>query len=175
MTVPLSTVKTLLFNWVEAATGLDNNKIVFAYPNGPEPTGPHFVINPARNITRIGQDEEQPATGEDLGKIEVISRRYVYASFHCHANNAMELMSAVQDACFRPSIYTTFQAQNISIQVEDIKDLSAIKSARFEGRAQMDVRIACGSSFVDDMGWFDTVTLTLTVGEREDLITVQGD
>jgi hypothetical protein len=175
MTIPLSALKGLLFDWVETATELDNGQIIFSYQNRPEPSGPYFLINPVINITRIGMDEENPATGADLGKIEVVSRRYVSVSLHCFGATALELMSAVQDASNRPSVYLTFNAEGMGLQCGAVKDLSGLKGARFEGRAQMDVRVTCGSSFIDDLGWFDTVSGTSTINEIETEFTVQGD
>lgn len=175
MTIPISTLKTLIFSWVATATALDNAQIVFAYQNRPEPPGPYFLINPVTNISAIGMDEENPATGADLGKIEVVSRRYVSVSLHCFGATALELMSGVQDSANRPSVYTLFQAEGMGLQCSSVKDLSALKGSRFEGRAQMDVRISCGSAFIDDMGWFDTVSGTSTINDIETEFTVQGD
>lgn len=176
MTIPLSTLKGLLFDWVETATALDNGQILFAYQNRPEPPGPYFLINPVINITRIGMDEETTvASGDDAGKIEVTSRRYVSVSLHCFGATALELMSAVQDASNRPSIYTAWMAEGMGVQCGAVKDLSGLKGARFEGRAQMDVRVSCGSTFIDDLGWFDTVEVAATIDDYEIDITVQGD
>lgn len=161
MAIPLSTIKTQLYNWALASSGLAATNIIFAYQNGPEPSGAHLVITPAISITRQGQRDEVvwDGTASPTPTVTVYSYRKVQGAFNVYGPNAMGILSAVQDGLQLPTRQTALDTAGLTLWTSQVRDLSGLKGSLFEERAQMDVFILCGTTNATDTstGAFDTV------------------
>lgn len=177
MTFPLSNIKTALYNFIEAATGHDSDKIIFAYQGGPEPQGSYISIIPALAVSKPVVIDEQYI--EANGDITVARRRDVTAQIDAYGPDALTLITAVQDGMDTPEHYAEFTDLDFHAeQSSQIRNLSAVKNIRFEERFNLDILIhATYTGTIDSSvyGWFDTIksdtsTLNPPLGE----ITVTG-
>lgn len=160
MAIPLSTIKTQLYNWALASSGLAASNVIFAYQNGPEPNGAHVVITPLVAILREGGWDEKVWDGTlATPKYTVYHHRRVQAAINVYGPNAAETLSKIQDGLEVPTRRTALDAAHLAVSCGQIRDLSGLHGALFEERAQMDVFINCTTTSSSDtsIGAFDAV------------------
>ena len=160
MAIPISSIETQIRNWVLATSGLASSNIIFANQNGPEPNGKYIVINCKLAAKRQGMFDETVWDGTAATpKYTVYSYRRVMGSINCYGNNAFATLSAVQDGLMLPARQAALGAALLTVWTEDIRDLSGLKGALTEERAQMNFYVLCGSTNATDtsIGAFDAV------------------
>ena len=160
MAVPISAIETQIRNWVVAASGLAAANVIFANQNGPEPNGKYIVINCKLAAKRQGIRDEVVWDGTiATPKYTVYSHRRVMGSINCYGNDAFETLSAVQDGLMLPARQAALDAALLTVWTEDIRDLTGLKGALTEERAQMNFYVLCGSSASTDtsIAAFDSV------------------
>jgi len=158
MTIPTSDIKTALFSFVEAATGLANNKIVFAHQNKPDPETSYLSIIPILSIKSGAGGAEIIYPGD--GTIEVIHDRDIVAQITYFGPGAMTVVSSILDAIEHPVKSMVFGDANLSVRNDaQITNLTAPKGLSYEDQANIDLRIMARYSdgIVDDLDWFNIV------------------
>lgn len=177
MSIPEADIKAALQDWLSPLAST-----IWQFQNAPEPAGPFFTVNPFAGITRLGAFDETVWNGQ-TETLEVHQHREALCSVQACGPGAMALLAEANDKLQLPSIYkAAFSDRNLAAIPGALRDLSGLKGARFEQRAQMDVtiRFVAGDAETD----FDPYSEALKKGERvkysaelidEDLIIVEGD
>ena len=155
MTLPISTIKTALEDWLSDSTGLP---VVWQFQNKPEPDTPFVSVNPVTSTHRQGLFDEA-VVDDSTGVSTIVGHRTIMASIQACGSGAYAALTTAQDKLEAPSLYDGwFYNRGLSAQTGDIRNLTGMKGSRYEQRAQMDVTITClSSTLTDDSGYFDTV------------------
>ena len=162
-----------LHAWIKAVTGLSNGHIIPDKENSPEPVGNFFVINSTVSDVPIGLEDEVAYTASGQYTLRAIRERR--ASLHAYGPNALALMGMVQLTPDLPSVRRLFAAARLAvIDVGNVQDLSALKSARYEQRAQMDVRLRYSLTLTEAVTTIDSIQFDVSVNLGGVIETVSG-
>lgn len=167
--IPLQRVFDAFSEWIQAATDVTPNKIVKKLPpnNSPEPTGLFFMVS-FGNAKRVGQVDHVGYPNE--GEYAVNAQRQIPVSIHAFGANAYEQLSAVDMSRDIPTIQAILSAAEIGvIRSSEVRDLSALKSARVEGRAQMDVFIYAGVMLTQEVNPAQQLDYTLEIEDADEI------
>ena len=149
----------------EVTTAVSNgtDTITITFEDQDNPSGGTFTVT--------GGATQATVTTVTTGKIRVVPRRRILCSVQCCGAGAMQALSQAQDRLEIPSLYETwFVDREMEAHTGQLRNLTGMKNGRYEQRAQIDVIINCinsddgdGTQFVDDLGWFDTVTYSAEI------------
>jgi hypothetical protein len=157
VSLPISTVKAALQDWLTDATGWT---VIWQFQNAPEPGSPFVSINPVLTSRRIGMDDEQ--IWQAAGTVQIVPYRRIVASVQACGADALSKLSNAIDQLERPNLYAGwFTARALAAYTGDLRNLTGLKNGRYEQRAQFDVTITGHSDpagFTDDLGYFDHLT-----------------
>jgi len=167
--IPLQRVFDAFSEWIQAATDVAPNKIVKKLPpnNSPEPTGLFFMVS-FGNAKRVGQVDHvgYPDEGEYL----LSAHRMIPVSVQAFGPEAYEKMLEVDRCRDIPTIKQIFiDAQIGIIRSSEVRDLSALKSARVEGRAQMDVFVYAGALISESVDPAEQLDYTLEIEDADEI------
>ena len=153
MTLPLTTIKAALQDWLTDATGLP---VIWQFQNVPEPNTPFISVNPVANIKRIGVDDER-IPNDTTGLGSMAAHRELMCSVNAMGAGALAALSAALDKLETPTLYDGwFYARGLAARTGELRNLTGMKNSRFEQRAQIDVTITCvNTDQTDDAGYFD--------------------
>ncbi|MBT9548603.1 MAG: hypothetical protein IV090_24630 [Candidatus Sericytochromatia bacterium] len=182
MSIPEAEIKAALQDWLSPLA-----TTIWQFQNAPEPAGPFFSVNPFAGIKRLGAIDETVWNSE-TEIFALHQHREALCSIQACGPEALALLSSADDKLQIPNIYkTAFSDRNLAAITGPIRDLSGMKGARFEQRAQMDVTIRYISGAAEYAGTEnegDPYTEELKKAQRvkysaelidEDLIIVEGD
>lgn len=136
-------MKAALHEWLTNSTDLNANRVVWAFQNAPEPSTAFISINPQVSRTRVGVvDSVIPKEDATNAVSDVYNVRRFRASIQAFGEGSIERINGAEDWLENPAnYYTTFTANNISLSVDGVNNLSGLKGARYEQRAVMDVTV----------------------------------
>lgn len=177
MSFPLSTLKTAVQAYCVAATGLADNKVIFAYQGGTEPTGSYVSIVPILGIKKHGIYDEQVT--EDNADVTTVRRRSVTLQINAYGPDAPVLITAIQDGLDVSTLYQTFRDSNLNAMFSsDVRNLTAVKNIRYEQSYNIDLVVSVvytDTELADDIGWFNTIRAsTSTLSPQLGEITITG-
>lgn len=155
--ITVNTVDGLIRAWILAASGLDTENVIYAYQNAPEPSGTYITIKTNNTVAQTGLFDEV-GFDEDDTQHDVIAYRKVSHIVNVWGMGAMSIARAIHETLDRPTYYDTFITQNLSVQVEDITDLTALKGRNYEERARFQVNTYAGETYSEDADWFNKIT-----------------
>lgn len=155
--------------WIQEATSVPPNKIVKRLPpnNSPEPTGLFFMVS-FGNAKRVGQVDyvDYPTEGE----YHLTAHRLIPVSLHAFGPDAYTELSAVDMCRDIPQIRAIFSDAGLGIiRCSEVRDLSALKSARVEGRAQMDVFLYAGTTLTQDVDPAQSLDYELEIEDADEI------
>lgn len=154
----LEEIKTYIREWLVTKSGLDNDKVIFAFQNAPKPNQDFITLNPSLAIRNISNDEKVNNTD---GTITSIQRKEIDMSINCYGNNSESIMNDVLDSLFLPDSIQDFNLNNIVVFSDSsIRNLSFIENNQWVKRFQLDLRVRFIKETTQDLGYFDTITIT---------------
>lgn len=158
-----STIHDTIHAWILLSTTVPAANVIPDKESSPEPVGPHFVINSTAAENGVGFRDEKLYKASGVYTIRGHRERIV--SLHCYGSNAHDLMQQVKLSQTAPSVRRLFRTANIElIETKNIRDLSGLKSSRYETRAQMDVRIRYAQKITDSIDTIQTIESQVRVG-----------
>lgn len=157
------TIHSTVHAWVLLATGIAAVNVIPDKESSPEPTGPFFIINSNASENGVGFRDEQIYTASGVYTIRGHRERLV--SLHSFGPNALDLMQQVKMSQSTPSVRRLFRDAGIElIETKNIRDLSKLKGARFETRAQMDLRVRYAQQITDAVDTIESIEYEIRVG-----------
>lgn len=146
--IPIDEIYDVTRSWVLLVSGLPDKKVVKYAQNAPEPTGQMAVINPAVSSVAVSIKDDVVYTAP--GTYTIRSPREVLCSVNAYGRGAVALLSAVQNTAEAPSVQALLRAEKIAlVEVRQVRDLTGLKNARTEERAQVDILYRVSTQFDD--------------------------
>jgi len=163
---PIAKIRAALQAWLVAeSSGLP---VIWQHQNKPSPAGPFISVYIGTTITHTGGMKDHREY-RSPGLYLIHQHRETVISIQCHGDDAIYVLNACKDAMSSDAKYKTyFGDRDLSCRCGPVNDLTAIKGAQFEQRAQMDCFI--GSTHVLEESTLTvagaTVTLDVTIDEE---------
>jgi hypothetical protein len=155
MAIPIKQLRAALAAWLAPL----NVPVVWQFQNTPDPKlAPRFItINPAPRYARVGLHDDS-VYNPDTETIELVQHRAGFASIQALGPGAFELLASAIDRLELPSVYESFSALGIAAWTGELRDLTALKGALYERRAQFDLdwRLLAGAE--NEGGEFGPIT-----------------
>lgn len=173
MAIAWATVETAIQNWVETASGLADNKVIWADQDGGRQATPYMTIRMGDLVAVGTGDEVEQIFDEEADAGEEIEHR-IHGQRELHvtvqafgpvvgASSARALLSKVQAALSLPSVRETLRAAGLTaFDAGKIQNISALLGADFEGRAVLDVRFYIAESVSEFTTYIEHVEVTDT-------------
>jgi len=154
-------IRTALVRTLQSAMGLDQQHVLMAEPEQagwPRPSKPYFTVKIVNAATRFGDDvPDQVGSASPLG---TISRNYggprgMMVSFNCYGNTheqASSLMVLWQGMLDTELTQESLGVAGIAVWKQgEVRDLSELHQAGYEGRSQMDVFFGLASNLLQEI------------------------
>lgn len=136
MAIPIKHLRAALAAWLAPL----NVPVVWQFQNTPDPKqAPTFItINPAPRYARVGLYDDS-VYDPDNETIELIQHRAGFASIQALGPGANELLASAIDRLELPSVYSAFADLGIAAWTGEVRDITGLKGALYEQRAQFDL------------------------------------
>lgn len=168
-------VENVLRAWVLQGSGLAAGQVYFAHQNGKVPAGTCIAIalgdprvvgqDSAISITDLSRTAGTEIEFRTAGVREFPVMLQAFTSETAGNSTARAVLSRVQAALALPTVRDALNAAGISVfDAGMVKVLNAVDTARFEGRAVLDVRCYANESVSEFTGYIASV-------EEQDLDT----
>ncbi|MBC3540657.1 LIC_12616 family protein [Rufibacter sediminis] len=150
-------IKPILQKWIIAATGLPDNKVVYANQNGPRPAFPYVTVHVTAKSDMGWADISVPDTD---GVAEINNDRMVSISLQALGSGAMSLMETLRDDLERPTSLQQFRGAGLPFirVLNDVNDLTTVVGTKYEERAGMDLEFRTAVQLTDEVGLIEAVT-----------------
>lgn len=182
--------------WVKAASGLDDEHVIWNLHKGNRPAAGPFItlrlgdVAPLTFVDEFQQvDFDATRDGDPLANPPVIGTELEYRirgsrecalSVQCHSGTAVDgdssaraVLCRVQQGLSNPAIRAALHAANVfPFDVGVVRDVSALIGTYFEGRAALDVRFYTGETSTAYETYIETVTITDAVANPDRNFTV---
>lgn len=169
-----SVIEEALRAWVRKASGLDDNKIVFAEQDVIRLPIP-FITLRLGDLVPLGSADEMKQSfdatrppGEEV-EVTVQGSRSFSLSVQCFGNSdksARAILSKVQTALSLPSVREGFEAAGISsYEMSPVQNITALLETSFEPRAVMDIGFYCSEEVSERTTYIGSVEVEDEINE----------
>ncbi len=173
MTYPLSDIKAALLAWLGTESG--GQTVIFQHQSKRSPAAPFISVNVPVNIAQVGMQDHRFYS--ESGEYLVLQHRETMISINAHGPAALATLAACRDALQRWDRYDTyFKKRGLSCRCLPVVNLTGIKGAQYEERAQMDCYISSGHVLTETVETIGSVNgLDISAGTDSVEVTISED
>lgn len=163
-----------ILDWLQPASGLPREKIIFLDQRGDRPDKPYAAIKLISGPKVFGHDDQRapdPGMTDDFlisGQRQYLCSVNVYSSLNPDDKytgpGANQIMSDVRDSLEKITVYTALNNAGLGMTNRPaVQNLTQLLEDQWEERAQMDVEFCIASNIGDSPGTITKVKVSGTV------------
>jgi hypothetical protein len=176
MAINWEAVEAALFTWVQTASGLNANNVIWSDQDF-EPPDDDYVTLRLGDLVRVGQDglthifDAGQPNGEEIefrtkGVREFVVSVNAFTNQTGGGTGARALLDKIQAALALPSKRDALNAAGVGVLDEGrVQNLSQLGAADFVGRATLEVRMMITQTASEKTGYIATAVLVDHTGE----------
>lgn len=173
MSIAWETLQTAVKTWVLAGSGYASGRVFWSHQNGGKPINVDSItmrmVGPLRalgacdevqTLTDLGRPAGQEIEHRVIGRRELTLSLQAFTTTTVGSSRAVSTLSKVQAALSLPSVREALRAAGLfPFDAGAVVDLTALRDADFEGRAELSVRFYCSEEVSEFLGYIATVEL----------------
>lgn len=169
-----ATKQDAIFDFIVAATGLAEEKVIWAMPDIERPVVPYITMNISSGPRKTGAAEVRFEGTQDTFKYPM--RKEITLTVNSYSQSGwLATLGGIVDALEIPTKQQILRDAGIAIITsEDPVDVSALLNDEHEGRGSVDIMLAYCDIVNDISGEIESVKIDQTVGTFESSQTIDG-
>jgi hypothetical protein len=183
MPIDFKGVEDALRQWVLDASALPESQVIFSHQNGNDPVAPYITVQLDDEIG-VGLDsvrtiyDEDADEGEEIelrseGLRELVVTVQAYSDDTTGASSARALLSKVRAALGLPTVRSKLATAELAcFDAGNVRNLSALYEADFEGRAVLEARFYVPQTASEKTGYISQVEITNEIPDPDQTFTV---
>lgn len=154
----IENIKNALYIWVN---GITVNKVIFAYPNAPRPTGDYILINIIQSMPVGIEESISVLLSDDSIDVDYSNIEELFVSINTYGTNAYQIATKIKDSLARITVKDQLFAAGLGhLKTSVVRNIPEILNKIFEQRSQFDCFFSVRSSDEENIETIKKVEIT---------------